>query len=77
MLDEDGFKLKMFNWLESIIQCQLPEMMEILEAPDKVLLKLLLPKGSVDPRMKNQHKVSAMTEDEFATKFQSFVTDLA
>ena len=77
MTNEDGFKLKMFDWIESIIKCDLPDMTEILEENAGALPRPKLPKGDMDPRMRPQPEFSDITEDQFANDFRMFVKELA
>ena len=74
---DDGFRLRMFDWIESIIKCELPGMTEVLEEPNGAIPRPPLPNNSVDPRSKIQPQVSDMTDDEFAEKFCGFVEELA
>lgn len=77
MADEPGFRLEMFDWIESVIQCQLPDMEEELQEPNDALPRPTLPAGAQDPRIKQAPQVSELSEDEFAVQFRKFVTELA
>ena len=74
---EDGFRLRMFDWIESIIKCELPGMTEILEEPRGPIPRPPLPKDMMDPRSKLQPHASDMTDEEFAESFRGFVEELA
>jgi hypothetical protein len=52
MTDEHGFKIRMFDWIESIIKCDLPGMTEILKEQGDPLPRPNLPKGQIDPTTK-------------------------
>ena len=67
----------MFDWIESIIKCELPGMTEILEEPRGPIPRPPLPKDTVDPRSKLQPHASDMTDEEFAESFHGFVEELA
>jgi len=77
MTDDQGYQLQMFNWIESIIQCDLPGMNEILEESGAPLPRPALPKNEMDPRMKDAPQIADMEENEFAKEFQIFVGELA
>jgi hypothetical protein len=77
MANEEGFQLQMFDWIESIIKCELPGMTEILEEPHNVIPRPVLLTGEIDPRMRETPKVGKMTEEEFAVQFRIFVSELA
>ena len=49
MVDEPGFQLQMFDWIESVIRCQLPDMEEILQEPNEALPRPPLVSGTLDP----------------------------
>lgn len=77
MANSVDFKDRMFGWIESIISCELPGMMEVLLEPDSALLKPKMKTTEMDVRMKAQPLVVDMTEEEFANEFRDFVKELA
>jgi hypothetical protein len=77
LADENGFRLKMFTWIESIVKCELPGMTEILEEGREPLPRPSLSKGATDPRLQKQPQISEMSEDEFSVRFREFVEELA
>ncbi|EGO30262.1 hypothetical protein SERLADRAFT_412311 [Serpula lacrymans var. lacrymans S7.9] len=74
--DKD-YKTQISTWLESIIQCELPGMMEVvIDSPDHPLQRPPRAPDQLDPRLADW---PILSEDNvhFAQHFQDFVTDLA
>jgi hypothetical protein len=77
MRDCPEFQDKMFNWLESIIKCQLPSTTEPVVEKDGTMKAPPLAPGKVDPRTTRAPKIADMTDDQFERAFLDTVEDLA
>ncbi|KAJ7158210.1 hypothetical protein C8R43DRAFT_882677, partial [Mycena crocata] len=77
MRDSPDFQTKMFNWLESIIKCELPSTNEVLIETDGAMKAPPLPEGKRDPRLNKDPRIDNMSEEEFEVAFRDTVEDLA
>ncbi|KAJ7155909.1 hypothetical protein C8R43DRAFT_825594, partial [Mycena crocata] len=77
MREEPEFQERMFDWLESIIQCQLPSTEEVVVEKDGPLKAPDLPPDRLKLRVTKDPKVEGMSEDEFEKAFRETVEDLA
>jgi hypothetical protein len=77
MQTEPTFKTDMFLWLESIIQCELPDTTQVVKETDKALERPILSADSVDPRIAIGPILTNDNEEQFAGNFTKFITELA
>ena len=77
MLSDESFKCQMFDYLESIIKCELPENTEVVsEGTDGNLQALSRPPGVPNPPP-SLPLVNSMPPAEFNARFRLVVSDLA
>ncbi|KAJ7720619.1 hypothetical protein B0H16DRAFT_1335995, partial [Mycena metata] len=76
MRESPEFKDKMFRWLESIIQCQLPSDQEVVVENGEALKPPALEKGKLDPRLTRDPRVVGMTDAEFESALKGTVEEL-
>lgn len=73
-----GYKQSVFNWLESVIKCELPSDTEPVSEPGGALPRPSRAAGVADPRMRDTpNLIGEMSDEPFATRFRAFVEDLA
>ncbi|KAJ6622841.1 hypothetical protein B0H10DRAFT_1787574, partial [Mycena sp. CBHHK59/15] len=79
MAEVDGqFKSTIFKWMESIISCELPDMVEVLLEKDGVAMDPPEPPADfVDPRLTKGPIRKDMDEAAFALAFKDTVKELA
>lgn len=79
MSESGEYKNRMFSWIESIISCELPGMVDVLSEPERALPRPKLKSTDVDARIKPQPIVHNMSDDdsEFAIEFREFVKEVA
>ncbi|EGO30716.1 hypothetical protein SERLADRAFT_432334 [Serpula lacrymans var. lacrymans S7.9] len=77
MAQDDLYKDQIFNWLESVIKCELPTNSEVIvEQPGCPLKKPSLSVNELDPRIAEGPNLGD-DDSDFAEQFQQFVTELA
>src|SRR3984885_9526324 len=72
MEEDPQFKQRMFEWLESIIKCELPGTVDIVEEPDGVALS----KPAIDdphPTSVPAPNIESMSDEDFDVAYNEFV----
>lgn len=77
MAEDDNFRYRMFDWIESIVYCHLPGMTEVLIERGKPYPKPKRAEGEGDPRLCDPPIIKSMDSVKFQDEFKNFVNRLA
>ncbi|KAK7038370.1 hypothetical protein R3P38DRAFT_2417563, partial [Favolaschia claudopus] len=76
MAADSNYKCAMFQWLESIISCELPSTKEVVKELNGPIPPPKMPSDWIDPRLHKKPDVRTMSENEFQAAFLTTVEDL-
>ncbi|KAJ8481663.1 hypothetical protein ONZ51_g5834 [Trametes cubensis] len=78
LAESDAYRVRMFEWLESLIKCELPGTVSVVKEPeDEPLPKPLRPRNSAHPGAVETPSPSSFSRsDEFEMVYEASVTEL-